>query len=58
MPNKTEMLSLRLEPEAREQLAELARRADRPVGWVLRELVRAASESRRVEVTAAGIFVK
>jgi hypothetical protein len=25
---------------------------------VLRELVRAASESRRVEVTAAGIFVK
>ncbi len=55
---KTEMISLRLEPEAREQLAELARRADRPVGWVVRELVRAASESRRVEVTAAGIFVK
>ena len=55
---KTEMISLRLEPEAREQLAELARRADRPVGWVVRELVRAASESRRVYVTGAGFFVK
>ena len=55
---KTEMISLRLEPEAREQLAELARRADRPVGWVVRELVRAASESRRVEVTAAGVVLK
>ena len=29
---KTEMISLRLEPEERVQLAELARRADRPVG--------------------------
>lgn len=56
--SKTETISLRLEPETKAQLEELARRADRPAGWVLRELVRAASESRRVDVTAAGVVVK
>ena len=56
--SKTETISLRMKPEEREQLEELARRADRSAGWVLRELVRTASESRRVEVTAAGVVVK
>jgi predicted transcriptional regulator len=55
---KSETMSLRLRPEEKQQLEELARRADRSAGWVLRELVRAASESRRVEVTAAGVVVK
>ena len=58
MSQKSETMSLRLRPEETEQLEELARRADRSAGWVLRELVRAASESRRVEVTAAGVVVK
>jgi predicted DNA-binding protein len=56
--NKTKTISLRLDPEERENLEQLAERAGRPAGWVLRELVRAASNSRRVEVTSAGVFVK
>lgn len=55
---KTEMISLRLEEETKAQLEELARRANRPVGWVVRELVKAASGSRRVDVTSAGVVLK
>lgn len=58
MTQKSETMSLRLRPEEKQQLEDLARRVDRSAGWVLRELVRAASENRHVEVTAAGVVIK
>ena len=51
-------MTLRLRPEEKQQLEELAKRVDRSAGWVLRELVRAASENRHDEVTAAGVVIK
>jgi len=58
MSQKTETMSLRLRPEEKEQLHKLSQRIDRPAGWVLRELLKAACEDQRIDITAAGIAVK